>query len=141
MSQVLGNDYVHDIDELDVYTELVEAPIQVVHQGSRQLTLDVTDLAHLDASDVVPDRLLALLSKELLQLVGAEIVQELLAILLTGGVIANMEGHTDVYRDLHVVFRRAPLNLKNVIDSLVKIRNRYVRTELRHHGGFYLLVC
>ena len=97
MSQVLGNDYVHDVDELDVYTELVEAPIQVVHQRSSQLALDVTDLAHLDTSDVVPDRLLALLSKELLQLVGAEIVQELLAILLPGGVIANMEGNTDVH--------------------------------------------
>ena len=97
MSQVLGNDYVHDIDELDVYTELVKAPVQVVHQGSRQLALNVTDLAHLDASDVVPDRLLALLSKELLQLVGAQVVQELLAILLAGGVIANMEGHSDVH--------------------------------------------
>ena len=97
MSQVLGDDYVHDIDELDVYTELVEAPVQVVHQRSSQLALNVADLAHLDASDVVPDRLLALLCKKLLQLVGAEIVQELLAILLAGGVIANMEGHSDVH--------------------------------------------
>ena len=97
MSQVLGDDYVHDIDELDVYTELVEAPIQVVHQRGRQLALDVADLAHLDASDVVPDRLLALLGKQLLQLVGAQVVQELLAILLAGGVVANVEGHTDVH--------------------------------------------
>lgn len=97
VSQVLGNDYVHDIDELDVYTELVEAPVQIVHQRGSQLALDVTDLAHLDASDVVPDRLLALLGKQLLQLIGAQIVQELLAILLAGGVIANMEGHSDVH--------------------------------------------
>ena len=97
MSQVLGDDYVHDIDELDVYTELVEAPVQVVHQRGGQLALDVADLAHLDASDVVPDRLLALLGKQLLQLVGAQVVQELLAILLAGGVVANVEGHTDVH--------------------------------------------
>lgn len=71
MSQVHGNDHVHHVDQLDVYTELVEAPVQVVHQRGSQLALDVTDLAHFDASDVVPDGLLALLSEKLLQLVRA----------------------------------------------------------------------
>lgn len=71
MSQVLRNDYIHHVDQLYVDTELVEAPIQVVHQRGSQLALDVTDLAHFDTSDVVPDGLLALLSEKLLQLVGA----------------------------------------------------------------------
>ena len=140
MSQVLGNDYVHHVDQLHVDTVLVEAPIQVVHQRSSQLTLDITDLADLDTSDKVPDGLLALLGKKLLQLVGSKVVEKLLAILLAGCVIANMEGDTDVYRDFHVVFCGAALNLNNVIDSLVNIRNGCVITDLRLHGGFYLQV-
>jgi hypothetical protein len=91
MSQVLRNDYVHHfdqspsplqhhlflhpllshhVDQLDVDTELVEAPIQVVHQRGSQLALDVTDLAHFDTFNVIPDGLLTLLSEKLLQLVG-----------------------------------------------------------------------
>lgn len=96
MSQVLRNDYVHHIDQLYVDTELVEASIQVVHQRRGQLTLDVTYLADFDPSDVVSDGLLALLSEKLLQLVGAEVVEELFAVLLARGVVANMEGDTDV---------------------------------------------
>ena len=68
--QVLGNDHVHHVHLLHVDAILVEAAIEIVHQGCGQLALNVTNLADFDASDVVSDSLLALLGEQLLQLVG-----------------------------------------------------------------------
>ena len=69
-SEVFGDDDVHDVDLFDVDSVLIEAHVEVVLEGRRQLTLDVPDLADLDSSDVVSDGLLALLSQQLLQLVS-----------------------------------------------------------------------
>lgn len=117
VAEVHGNDHVHDVDALNVDTVLVEALVEVVHEGRGELALDVTDLANLDHADIVANRLLALLLQELLKLVRAQVIEELLAVLLPGLIRAYVEGHADIHRDLHVVFCGASLNL-NIIHIL-----------------------
>jgi hypothetical protein len=111
MSEVLGYDDVHNIDKLDIDAILIESTIEVIHQSSSELALNITNLASLDASNVVTYGLFTLLSEELLELVGSQVVKEFFTILLSGGICTNVEGHTDINRDLHVVFSWAALNL------------------------------
>ena len=111
MSKIFGNDYIHHVHKLDIDTILVKSAVEIVHQSSCQLTLYVTNLADLNATYVVSDSLFALLSKKFLKLVGAQVVQELLAIFLSSSICSNVEGHTNINRDFHVVLSGAPFDL------------------------------
>jgi hypothetical protein len=97
MSEILGDYHIHYVDKLNIDTILIESSVQVVHKSGCELALDITDLADFNAPNIVSDCLLALLSKEFFQLVGSEIIKELLAVLLAGGICADVEGNTDIH--------------------------------------------
>lgn len=97
VSEVFWNDYVHDVDLLNVDTVLVEAHVEVVLECRSQLALYVPDLADLNPPNIVSDRFLALLGQQLLQLVRAQVVQELLAVVLPRLVCSYVECHADVH--------------------------------------------
>ena len=96
ITKVAGNDHVHYVDQLDVDSVFVEATVQVVHQSVSKLTLDITDLGHLNATDVVTDCLFALLLEQLFKFVGAKVVEELLAVSLSSCFFTDMECYTDI---------------------------------------------
>ena len=64
--------------------------------------------------DKHPHLLVALLVQELLESVGAEIVEELLAVLCSGSVLADMEVYGYVQSDSNVILCRAFLDLYNL---------------------------
>ncbi len=97
VSQVLRDYHVHYIDELNVDAVLVESAIQIVHQSGCELTFDVTDLADLDASDIVSDGLLALLGQQLFKFVRTKVIKKLLTVVLPGGIRTYMEGDTNIH--------------------------------------------
>lgn len=111
MSEIFGNDDIHHIHKLDIDTILVKSAVEIVHQSSSQLTLNVTNLADLNATYVVSNSLFTLLSKELLKFVGSQVVQELLAIILSSFISSNVESHTNINRDFHVVLSGTAFNL------------------------------
>lgn len=81
---------------MDVYTKLVKPQVQIIHESRSELTLNVSDLVYLDTTDVVSDRLLALLLEQLFQFVGSKVVQEFLAVSLSSFVSSDVESDTYV---------------------------------------------
>ena len=81
---------------MDIDTELVEPQIQIIHESRSEFTLNVSDLVYLDTTDVVSDRLFALLLKQFFKLVGSQIVQEFLTISLSSLLSSDVESDTYV---------------------------------------------
>lgn len=96
-SQVSGNDNVDHIDLLNVDSQLVEPQVEFPHHLGSEFRLDVSDLAHLDLSDEVSDAFLRFLFQQLLQSVGSQVVKELVAVVLPGIVLSNLESYADIY--------------------------------------------
>ena len=96
VSEIARDDDVHHVDLLDIHSVLIEAHVQVILQRRRQFTLDISDLAYLNSSDVVSDRLLTFLGQKLFQLVCTEVVEELLAVIFASLVSANVKSDTDI---------------------------------------------
>lgn len=113
--QITRDDHVDHVNLLEIDTIFVEADVKVSLQCGGQLTLDISDLAHLYLSDVVSDCFLALLGQQFLQLVCTQLVQEQLAVSLSSLIITNAECDTDIDRYLHVVLGRTSFDLQLLI--------------------------
>lgn len=96
ISEITGNDDIHNVNKLDIYTKLVEPQVQIIHESRSELTLNVPDLVYLDTTDVVSDRLFTLLLEQFFKFVGSQIVQEFLAVSLSSIISSDVESDTYV---------------------------------------------
>lgn len=102
-SQILGDDDSHDDNRFNVDTEPIKVFIHVVEHLHCQFRLDVPGLVDFDGPDEVPDVLLAFLLEHFLEPIGAQIVKEVFAVFLEGGLLADVEVDAHLHGHEHVV--------------------------------------
>ena len=105
VSQVIGQDDVHDVYLLDYDAVWLEHFGHFVLDLRSQLSFDITNPIDFDFLDKVTDLLFALFLQKLLQTVGTEVVEKFHNIIFRiVGRTSNMEVDSDTERDMHVVF-------------------------------------
>ena len=105
LSNVLREQYVHDIDLLDDDAVWLELLAHFMANLCGHFSFDITDSVDFDSLDEITEMLLTFLLKQLLKTIWSEVVEEFdNVLLLVVSCAANVEIDANTKRNVHIIF-------------------------------------